>query len=69
MKPFNWTDCEHPCFEDYKFSFGEDDGPMECDDDEMFTCRPLAEGGTWEDCKSGRLSKWCDWLPKETTNE
>ena len=64
MKPFNWTDCEHPCFEDYKFSFGEDDGPDDCDCYTADDCDWKQGGRDWHDCKSGRLSLWCDWLPK-----
>ncbi len=61
-------DEEKPCFHDYRFSFGEDDGPMECEDDEMFTCRHLADGGAWENCEYGALCSWfTDGTPPRPT--
>ena len=69
MKLFNWTDCEHPCFEDYKPSFGEGDGPDDCDSFDDDDCDWKQGGGDWQDCKSGRQSKWQDWLPKEGKDE
>ena len=74
MKPFNWTDCEHPCFDAYdpdpmsmtKGEFIEQAESIEECEDGLgdINCRHLRHGGSWYDCKSGRLSLWCDWLPK-----
>ena len=68
MKPFNWTDCEHPCFDGYEFSFGEDDGPDDCDASDEKDCAWKVRGCGWHDCEDGALSHWCDWLPKEAKN-
>ena len=73
MKPFNWTDCEHPCFVDYEESFGAGDGPDDCDwfdgSDNAHVCDwKQVNGGSWDTCAEGRLSKWCDWLPKGAKN-
>ena len=44
----------------------EADNIEECEDGQGdINCRHLRAGGWWGDCRSGRLSKWCDWLPKE----
>ena len=66
MKPYNWTDCEHPCFCDYVESFGAGDCPDDCDCVE--DCYWRQKGGTWDTCPEGRLSEWCDWLSKEAKN-
>lgn len=74
MKPENWTDCEHPCFEDYfadsmsmtKDEFIEQDENLEdCDCFTADDCRWKQGGHDWHDCLQGRLSSHCDWLPKE----
>ena len=32
----------------------------------VFTCHyKEVDGGSWDTCVEGRLSHWCDWLPKE----
>ena len=72
MKPYNWTDCEHPCFVD--FSGDPDDNcPEDCDwfdgSTEAHVCNFKEYlNGSWDTCTQGRLSKWCDWLPKEAKN-
>ena len=78
MKPYNWTDYEHPCFDGYdadpfamtKEQFiAEADNIEECQDGQGdINCSHLRHGGSWDTCPSGRLSKWCDWLPKEAEN-
>jgi hypothetical protein len=72
MKPFNWTDCEHPCFVDYTGD-PDDDCPDDCDwfDGESVpaTCHfKEVLGGSWDTCGEGRLSHWQDWLPKEANS-
>ena len=76
MKPENWTDCEHPCFEDYDANpmamtreqfIAEADNIEDCDWYTAEDCSWKQGGRDWHDCKSGRLSKHCDWLPKEAT--
>ena len=78
MKPYNWTDYEHPCFNDYnadpmsmtKDEFIEHAETIEeCEDVYGDTnCYHLSHGGSWDTCSYGRLSKHCDWLPKEAKN-
>ena len=72
MKPFNWTDCAHPCFQDYygdpmsmtKEEFIEEaENVVDCDafltvHDET-GCRWLQKGHAWEDCREGGLSPHC----------
>ena len=75
MKPENWTGCWEPCFADYdadpmamtKEQFiAEADNISDCEDGMGdVNCAHLQHGGSWDTCPSGRLSKWCDWLPKE----
>ena len=78
MKPENWTDYEHPCFdnhnplppmtkEEYIAQLEETEGIEDCDSCSG-DCNWLLDGHDWHDCKSGRLSKWCNWLPKEAKN-
>ena len=77
MKPENWTDCEHPCFEDYEPNplsmtkeqlIAEADNIEDCDGYTADDCNWKQGGRGWQDCKGGRLSKHCNWLPKEGTN-
>uniref|UniRef100_A0A6M3XYH0 Uncharacterized protein n=1 Tax=viral metagenome TaxID=1070528 RepID=A0A6M3XYH0_9ZZZZ len=55
-------DEEKPCFQDWLFSFGQDDDPMECleceGEDGRMGCSHLHEGGTWENCEYGACSSW-----------
>lgn len=79
MKPENWTDYEHPCFHNYdadpmlmtKEQFiAEADTIEDCDACKKNACTHFfADGGTWDDCPMGALSKHCDWLPKEGKND
>ena len=70
----NWTDYEHPCFCDYDadpFSMTKEQFIAEavniedCDENDEDTCNNKLDGVCWADCVYGRLSKHCDWLPKE----
>ena len=71
----NWTDYEHPCFQDYD---GDYDSEMvedcdayrdECGD---FRCHFIKMlGGSWATCKVGALSPYCpeSLKPKEVTDD
>lgn len=55
-------DEEKPCFVDYQFSFGEGDGPMECETNGENCCHPCPNGigmdDGWHNCPHGALSSW-----------
>ena len=71
-------DEKKPCFAYYKFSFGEDDGPMECEDNCENCLHPCPNGVAsedgWHNCPYGALSSWYidgtpPRAPKEDTDD
>ena len=69
MKAENWTGYTRPCFacvaaDPFDMTKDQfiDELENETDDCDCFVCKHKVEsGGSWKDCKYGRMSKWCDW--------